>query len=88
MNVKAICLGAALAFSSGAAFADHDAANYLQSLYTDSSMTTLKPMPEFKAAVMALPEEQREMMMKKCQDAPQSKPYAEVCMNLNKMRGM
>lgn len=88
MNIKAICLGAALALSSGAAFADHDPAYYLQSLYVDSSMTTLKPMPEFKAAFMAMPEAQREMMMKKCQDAPQTKPYAEVCVNLNTMRGM
>lgn len=88
MNIKAICLGAALALSSGAAFADHDAPNYLQSLYADSSMTTLKPMPEFKAAFMALSEEQRKMTMNKCQDAPQTKPYADICANLNKMRGM
>ncbi|MHA6686827.1 hypothetical protein [Mesorhizobium sp. A556] len=89
MRIKAICLGAALALSSGVASAGAlDAADFLESFYTDSSMKVLKPMPEFKTAFMARPQSDREMMMRECQDAAQSKPYAEFCANVNALRGM
>jgi hypothetical protein len=89
MFIKIIYLGAALALSSSIASAGAlDARDYLETFYTDSSMKTLKPMPEFKAAFMAMPKSQREMMMKECQDAAQSKPYAEFCANLYALRGM
>lgn len=87
MNIKAICLGATLALSTGVACAGMlDAAEYLQSFYTDSSMKTLKPMPEFRAAFMAMPQSDREMIMRECQDAAQSK-YAEFCTNVIALRG-
>lgn len=91
MNVKAICLGAALALSAfgGAVFAGAlDVADNIRPFYTDSSMKTLKPFPEFKTTFMAMSQSGREMMMKECNDAAQSKPYAEFCANVNALRGM
>jgi hypothetical protein len=46
-----------------------DAADNLMPFYTDIIMKTLKPMPEFKAAFMAMPQEKRTMKMKECQCA-------------------
>lgn len=90
MNVKAICLGAfTLSIAVNAALAGAlDVIDNLQPFYTDSSMKTLRPMPEFKAAFMAAPTGTRDMMMRECQDAAQSKPYAEFCANVNALAGM
>ncbi|WP_214474910.1 hypothetical protein [Mesorhizobium sp. dw_380] len=90
MNVKALCLGAfALSIAGNASFAGAlDAIDNLQPFYTDSSMKTLRPMPEFKAAFMATPVHTRDMMMRECQDAAQSKPYAEFCATVNALAGM
>ena len=91
MNIKAICLGAAFALSAfgGVAFAGAlDVVDNIRPFYTDASMKTLKPMPEFKATFMAMPQNSRKMMMKECNDAAQSKPYAEFCANVNALAGM
>ncbi|WP_353018988.1 hypothetical protein [Mesorhizobium sp. M1403] len=56
-----------------------DAMENIRPFYTDASMKTLKPMSEFKVAFMAMPQTKREMMMRECQDATMSKPYAEFC---------
>jgi len=89
MNTKAIYLGAALALSCGAATAGAlDAVDSLKPFYTDSTMTTLKPMPEFKTAFMATPKAKRDMMARECQDAAMSKPYAEFCADVNALAGM
>ncbi|PBB69338.1 hypothetical protein CK228_08655 [Mesorhizobium sp. WSM4312] len=90
MKIKAVSL-AALAFSAlaGPALAGAlDAVDDLAPFYTDSSMKTLKPMPEFKAAFMAKPKPMREMIMRECNDAAMSKPYAEFCANVNALGGM
>lgn len=90
MNIKAICLGAfAFSAAGGPAFAGAlDVADNIRPFYTDSSMTRLRPMPEFKAAFMATPKAKRMMMMKECQDEAQSKPYAEFCAEVNALAGM
>ncbi|WP_032918034.1 hypothetical protein [Mesorhizobium erdmanii] len=50
--------------------------------YTDVSMKTMKSHDDMKAAWYAMPMEKRSAMMKECQDAAMSKPYAEFCANL------
>lgn len=90
LNIKAICLGAGFALSAfgGVALAGAlDVVDNLRPFYTDASMKTLKPMPEFKKTFMAMPKAGREMMMKECQDAAMSKPYAEFCANVNALAG-
>lgn len=89
MNVKAISLGAFALFAiGGTALAGAlDVADNLAPFYADASMKTLKPMPEFKAAFMAMPQKMRDMMKKECNDAAMSKPYAEFCANVNALAG-
>ncbi|MER8365954.1 hypothetical protein NKH70_22925 [Mesorhizobium sp. M0991] len=65
-----------------------DVVDNIRPFYTDSSMKTLKPMPEFKVVFMVMPKAQRNMMMRECQDAAQSKPYAEFCGDVNALAGM
>ncbi|MES0198587.1 hypothetical protein [Mesorhizobium sp. M0011] len=90
MNIKAICLGAfaVCAVGSAAVAGALDVADNLAPFYTDASMKVLKPMPEFTAAFMAKPKPMREMIMRECQDAAMSKPYAEFCADVNALRGM
>lgn len=90
MNIKAICLGAFAVCSLGstAIAGALDVVDNLAPFYTDASMKTLKPMPEFKAAFMAKPQPMREMIMRECNDAAMSKPYAEFCADVNALRGM
>jgi hypothetical protein len=72
----------------GVAFAGAlDAMENTRPFYTDASMKTLKPMPEFKVPFMAMPQTKREMMMRECQDATMSKPYAEFCADENALAG-
>lgn len=89
MNVKNIFLGAlALSMVGGVAFAGAlDEPDNMAPFFTDSSMKTMKPMAEFKAAFMAMPKEKQDAMMKECQDAAMSKPHAEFCGNLNMLGG-
>lgn len=89
MNFKNICLGAlALSMVSGVALAGAlDNPDNMAPFFTDSSMKTMKPMAEFKAAFMAMPKEKQDAMMKECQDAAMSKPHAEFCGNLNTLGG-
>jgi hypothetical protein len=89
MNLKNICLGAlALSMVSGVALAGAlDEPDNMAPFFTDSSMKTMKPMAEFKAAFMAMPKEKQDAMMKECQDAAMSKPHAEFCANVNALGG-
>jgi hypothetical protein len=89
MNFKSICLGAlALSMVSGVAFAGAlDEPDNMAPFFTDSSMKTMKPMAEFKAAFMAMPMEKQEAMKKECQDAAMSKPHAEICANVHMLGG-
>ncbi|WP_352560166.1 hypothetical protein [Mesorhizobium sp. M0025] len=90
MNIKAICLGAFALFCVGstALAGALDVVDNIGPFYTDGSMKTLKPMPEFKAVFMAKPKAMREMIMRECNDAAMSKPYAEFCANVNALGGM
>ncbi|MCV3205709.1 hypothetical protein OHD62_05850 [Mesorhizobium sp. YC-39] len=83
MNIKAICLGAFAVCALGrtAVAGALDVVDNLAPFYTDASMKTLKPMPEFNAAFMAKPKPMRN-------DAAMSKPYAEFCADVNALRGM
>jgi hypothetical protein len=91
MNIKIFCLGATFALSAfgGVVFAGAlDVVDNIRPFYVDASMKTLKPTPEFKATFMAMPQNTRAMIMKECNDAAQSKPYAEFCANVNALAGM
>lgn len=55
--------------------------------FTDASMKTMKSAVDLKAAWNATPMEKRKAMMKECQDAAMSKPYAEFCANLKPLGG-
>ena len=84
MNIKNIFLGAmALSMISGVALAGAlDEPDNMAPFFTDSSMKTMKPEADFKAAWAAMPKDKQDMMMKECQDAAMSKPHAEFCANL------
>ncbi|ESX90148.1 hypothetical protein [Mesorhizobium sp. LSHC412B00] len=65
-----------------------DVVDNIVPFYTDASMKTLKSMPEFKAVFIAKPKPMHEMIMRECNDAAMSKPYAEFCADVNSLRGM
>ncbi|MER8634265.1 hypothetical protein NKH55_31705 [Mesorhizobium opportunistum] len=90
MNIRAISLASLLlSIPGGTALAGAlDVADNLADFYTDASMKTMKPMPEFKAAFMAKPQPMRQKIMRECNDAAMSKPYAEFCANVNALGGM
>lgn len=88
MNVKVICLGAAIALSSsgGIALAGAlDEPDTMEPFFTDASMKTMKPLEEFKAVFMAMPAEKQEQMNKECADMRQ--PYTDFCANVNTLGG-
>ena len=84
MNLKNICLGAlALSMVGGMAFAGAlDEPANMAPFFTDSSMKTMKPEADFKAAWASTAKDKQDKMMKECQDAAMSKPHAEFCANL------
>jgi len=84
MNIKNIFLGAmALSMISGVALAGAlDEPDNMAPFFTDSSMKTMKPEAEFKAAWASTAKDKQDKMMKECQDAAMSKPHAEFCANL------
>ncbi|MBZ9735726.1 MULTISPECIES: hypothetical protein [unclassified Mesorhizobium] len=97
MNIRGVCLGAAfsLSASSGIAAAGAldviDPINQLQPLHTGSIRETGHTSPvmrsRFRAALATLPNTKREAMMRECQDAGMTKPYAEFCADLNALAG-
>ncbi|MGX7875731.1 hypothetical protein ACVDG5_026135 [Mesorhizobium sp. ORM6] len=89
MNIKNIFLGAlALSMVSGIALAGAlDEPDNMAPFFTDSSMKTMKPMEEFKAAFMAMPKDKQDAMTKECNDAAMSKPHAEFCANVRALGG-
>jgi hypothetical protein len=89
MNIKNIFLGAlALSMVGGVAFAGAlDEPSNMAPFFTDTSMKTMKPMADFKAAFTAMPKKKQEMMMKECNDAAMSKPHAEFCANVLALGG-
>jgi hypothetical protein len=89
MNIKAIFVGAALALSfGGVAFAGAlDVVDHLnkQPVHT-GAITNQTFHSKFKPDFMSIPKA-KPGTMKECQDAAQSKPYAEVCPGLNALAG-
>ncbi|RWB40289.1 MAG: hypothetical protein E5W15_12585 [Mesorhizobium sp.] len=72
-----------LAALNGSALAGAlDEPDNMAPFYTDVSTKTLKSHDEMRAAWYAMPMEKRSAMMRECQDAAMSKPYAEFCENL------
>ena len=89
MNIKHICLGAlALAMVTGTAFAGAlDNPDNMAPFFTDGGMKTMKAKADFKAAWDAMDKDKQGSMMKECQDAAMSKPYAEFCAELKALGG-
>ncbi|MHA6646255.1 hypothetical protein [Mesorhizobium sp. A623] len=93
MNIKMLCLGAlALSLTSGAAFAAGDGTSALDNqemmspFYTDSGMKTMKSDEEFKAAWMAMKQEDREKMSKEC-DTDTEKLHNDFCAKTKQLGG-
>ncbi|MER8411750.1 hypothetical protein [Mesorhizobium sp. M1342] len=93
MNIKAKCLCAAIAFSTleGSAFAGAldviDPISQRSFYYTSSIKGPTHTDPimrsRFRAALEVLPMGKRKAMIRECQDAGMTKPYAEFCADLN-----
>lgn len=88
--MRALFFVSAMAFAvvTGSAFAGAlDEPSNMAPFYTDASMKTLKSPEEMKAVWNAMPEEKRKTMMRECQDAAMSKPYAEFCADVMALGG-
>lgn len=93
MNIRAKCLTAAFALSalggtaSGGALDVIDPINQQSFFYTSSIKGPTHTDPimrsRFRAALETLPMGKRKAMMRDCQDAGMTKPYAEFCSDLN-----
>jgi len=89
MNIKNIFLGAmALSVVSGVAFAGAlDEPTNMAPFFTDSSMKTMKSEADFKAAWMAMKEEDRAGMMKECGDEAIAKAHDNFCKMTKQLGG-
>lgn len=97
MNIRGVCLGVAFSFSAfgGIAVAGAldviDPINQQHPFYTGSVRETGHTSPvvrsRFRAALATLPSTKRKAMMRECQDAAMTKPYAEFCADLNAFAG-
>ncbi|PDQ18671.1 hypothetical protein CN311_23480 [Mesorhizobium sanjuanii] len=88
MNIKAICLGAAIALSASGGIAlagTLDDPDTMKPFFTDASMKTMKPLEEFKHVFMAMPAEKQEAMKNECKGMEQ--PYTAFCANVNTLGG-
>ncbi|ESY68921.1 MULTISPECIES: hypothetical protein [Mesorhizobium] len=89
MNRKVIYLGAAFVLTAFSCLANEEVLHERRSmepLYTDASMTTLKPMEEFKAAFFSLPAEKQGAMKDACARQVQQ-PFTAFCANVNTLGG-
>jgi hypothetical protein len=89
MNLRPILFGAlALSTLGGVAFAGAlDSPAMMAPFFTDAGMKTMKPKAKFKAAWKSMSKRDQDAMMRECQDAAMSKPYAEFCANLKPLGG-
>ena len=91
MNFKTISLAAAITLSAigGSALAGAlDEPATVAPFYTDSSLKTLKPMPELKAAFKSMPKEKREEVVALCNDPSTSPRLEEFCSVVNALHKM
>jgi len=94
MNVKMLCLGAlALSLCGGAAFAAGsgssalDNSEMMKPFYTDSTMKTMVPEAEFKAAWMKMSKTDRDQMTKECGDQAIAKDHNNFCAMTKQLGG-
>lgn len=94
MNFKMICMGAmALAMTTGAALSAGGNTSALDDpakmtpFFTDAGMKTMKSEAEFKAAWMAMTEEDRAGMMKECGDEAIAKTHDNFCKMTKQLGG-
>ena len=81
MNLKMLCMGAmALSMMTGAAFAGAlDEPTKMSPFYTAADMKTLKSEDDFKAAWMALKDEDRAQMKAECSDQAIVAAHGDFC---------
>ena len=93
MNIKMLCLGAmALAMTTGAALASGNTSALddpakMSPFFTDAGMKTMKSEADFKAAWMAMKEEDRAGMMKECGDEAIAKAHDNFCTMTKQLGG-
>lgn len=98
MNIKMLCLGAfALTAVAGSAMAAGENTSALDDpqkmapFYTDSDMKTMKPAEDFKAAWMAMTDEDRNNITTVCADeaknATAANTHPEFCSNVKALGG-
>ncbi|TIS48102.1 hypothetical protein [Mesorhizobium sp.] len=81
MNTKIVCISAlAATVLAGEALAGAlDEPAMMAPFFTDSSLKTMKSDDEMKKVWSGMPKSNQDNMMKECQDAAMSKPYAVFC---------
>jgi len=94
MNFKMLTMGAmALAMMTGSALAAASGTSALDNpekmapFYTDAGMKTMKSEKEFKAAWMAMKEEDRAGMTKECGDKAIAKSHDDFCKMTKQLGG-
>ena len=93
MNFKMLTMGAmALAMMTGSALAAGNTSALddpakLSPFFTDAGMKTMKSDAEFKAAWMAMKEEDRTGMMKECSDEAIAKLHDNFCKMTKQLGG-
>jgi hypothetical protein len=94
MNLKMLTMGAmALAMMTGSALAAGSGTSALDDpakmspFFTDAGMKTMKSDAEFKAAWMAMKEEDRTGMMKECSDEAIAKSHDNFCKMTKQLGG-
>ncbi|MEP6563741.1 MAG: hypothetical protein ABJB10_01295 [Mesorhizobium sp.] len=93
MNFKMICMGAmALSMMTGAALSAGNTSALddpakMSPFFTDAGMKTMKSEAEFKAAWMAMTEEDRAGMMKECGDEAIAKEHDNFCKMTKQLGG-
>jgi hypothetical protein len=90
-NFKAISLAAAFSLStfSGTALAGAlDEPSTMEPFYTDSTLKTLKPMAELKAAFRSMPKAKRDEVVRLCNDPSTSNRLEDFCAVVNTLHRM
>lgn len=93
MNLKMLTMGAmALAMMTGSALAAGNTSALddpakMSPFFTDAGMKTMKSEAEFKAAWMAMKEEDRAGMMKECGDEAIAKSHDNFCKMTKQLGG-
>jgi len=94
MNIKMLCMGAmALAMTTGSALSAGGNTSALDDpakmapFFTDAGMKTMKSEAEFKAAWMAMTEEDRAGMTKECSDEAIAKAHDNFCKMTKQLGG-